>query len=229
MATIIFFFAGFLSMYMHVPFCMGHPSTAKFPAILVFGDSTADTGNNNYIPTVVKADFFPYGINFDNHAATGRFSDGSLVADIISGMLGIKNSVPAFLDPKLADGDVLTGVSFASAGSGLDEWTVAISLVLPMSKQVEMFESYMSRLRRIAGDNGSKIVVNGALIMISAATNDFVYNYYNFPIRRAEFDIHEYQDFLLQKMENLIKVHANYQYTTFFLHQPFFLSSNHPS
>lgn len=212
MSTIIFFFAGLLSMHMHVPFSVGYPSTAKFPAILVFGDSMADTGNNNYIPTVVKANFFPYGINFDNHTATGRFSDGSLVADIISGMVGIKDSVPPFLDPKLADGDVLTGVSFASAGSGLDEWTVAISMVLPMSKQVEIFESYITRLRRIAGDDGAKIVVNGALIMISAATNDFVNNYYNFPIRRAEFDIHGYQDFLLQKMENLIEVRSNYQY-----------------
>lgn len=56
---------------------------ASFPAIFVFGDSTVDPGNNNYIGTPFKSDFPPYGIDFANHIPTGRFSNGRLVTDFI--------------------------------------------------------------------------------------------------------------------------------------------------
>jgi len=41
-----------------------------FPAILVFGDSSVDTGNNNYytpITSLNRADHPPYGIDFPTH------------------------------------------------------------------------------------------------------------------------------------------------------------------
>lgn len=56
---------------------------ASFPAIFVFGDSTVDPGNNNYIGTPFKSDFPPYGIDFANHIPTGRFTNGRLVTDFI--------------------------------------------------------------------------------------------------------------------------------------------------
>jgi hypothetical protein len=53
------------------------------PAIISFGDSTIDVGNNNYMPgAVFKADYAPYGVNFRSHQPTGRFSDGKIVSDI---------------------------------------------------------------------------------------------------------------------------------------------------
>ncbi|CAH2060047.1 unnamed protein product [Thlaspi arvense] len=49
-----------------------------FPAILIFGDSTADTGNNNYhSQAVFKAKHLPYGVDLPGHEANGRFSNGS--------------------------------------------------------------------------------------------------------------------------------------------------------
>jgi hypothetical protein len=53
------------------------------PALVVFGDSTVDAGNNNYMATIVKADFAPYGMNFDGHVPTGRFTDGLLTTDFV--------------------------------------------------------------------------------------------------------------------------------------------------
>lgn len=42
--------------------------------------------------------------------------------------VGIKESVPAYLDPTLGLEDLLTGVTFASAGSGFDPVTAQITV-----------------------------------------------------------------------------------------------------
>jgi hypothetical protein len=52
------------------------------PALYVFGDSLFDSGNNNLLPTVSKANFKPYGVDFVR-GDTGRFSNGRLVPDFI--------------------------------------------------------------------------------------------------------------------------------------------------
>lgn len=52
-------------------------------AVLVFGDSTVDSGNNNYIRTFFKSNFKPYGHDFPNHTPTGRFTNGRLTTDYI--------------------------------------------------------------------------------------------------------------------------------------------------
>lgn len=54
------------------------------PALLAFGDSIIDPGNNNDIPTtLIKSNYAPYGIDFPDHKSTGRFSNGRVVGDII--------------------------------------------------------------------------------------------------------------------------------------------------
>jgi hypothetical protein len=41
-----------------------------------------DAGNNNRLPTLVRADFPPYGRDFPTtHAPTGRFCNGKLATD----------------------------------------------------------------------------------------------------------------------------------------------------
>lgn len=59
------------------------PSGPKVPALIAFGDSIVDTGNNNYLTTVMKANFPPYGREYPGHKATGRFSDGKITVDFI--------------------------------------------------------------------------------------------------------------------------------------------------
>lgn len=53
-------------------------------AFFVFGDSLVDNGNNNYLVTTARADSPPYGIDYPTHRATGRFSNGLNIPDIIS-------------------------------------------------------------------------------------------------------------------------------------------------
>lgn len=96
---------------------------AKIPAIIVFGDSSVDSGNNNHIQTVLKSNFEPYGRDFNGGQPTGRFSNGRLPTDFISEAYGIKPVVPAYLDPTYNIKDFATGVCFASAGTGYDNAT----------------------------------------------------------------------------------------------------------
>ncbi|KAJ8650852.1 hypothetical protein MRB53_003875 [Persea americana] len=179
----------------------------KFPAILVFGDSTVDSGNNNYITTVFKSNHYPYGVQFINGTATGRFSDGRLVPDMLASSLGIKQQVPPFLDPSLSDNEIVTGVCFASAGSGLDDLTTRVSRVIPVSRQLEMFRQYISRLQGIVGEQEASKIINNGLILMSVGTNDFLFNFYDIPTRRSVFNytISGYQDFLLQRLQGMIK------------------------
>lgn len=95
----------------------------KVPAIIVFGDSTVDAGNNNVIHTVLKSNFRPYGRDFYNGIPTGRFSNGRVATDFISEAIGLKPIVPAYLDPDYTINDFAIGVSFASAGTGFDNAT----------------------------------------------------------------------------------------------------------
>lgn len=52
------------------------------PAMFIFGDSLIDNGNNNDLPSFAKANYFPYGIDF-NGGPTGRFSNGYTMVDTI--------------------------------------------------------------------------------------------------------------------------------------------------
>ena len=52
-------------------------------SLLVFGDSSVDPGNNNFLSTTMKSNFPPYGKDFFNARPTGRFCDGRLATDFI--------------------------------------------------------------------------------------------------------------------------------------------------
>ncbi|XP_057956691.1 GDSL esterase/lipase At2g30310-like [Malania oleifera] len=177
----------------------------KFPAILVFGDSLVDTGNNNFIDTTFKANHFPYGQLFPGHIATGRFTDGKMVPDMLASSLGIKDTVPPFLDPNLTDDDVKTGVDFASAGSGYDDLTTSLSGVIAVSKQAEYLKDYVERLKRIVGEGEATKILNCALVLIVAGSNDFALNYFPMPTRKAQFTLDGYQDFLQENLQNFVK------------------------
>eukprot|EP01018_Ginkgo_biloba_P004757 Gb_24156 [translate_table: standard] len=170
----------------------------KVPAVLVFGDSYGDPGNNNNIPTLIKSNFPPYGRDFVDRKPTGRFCNGRILPDYFAEGLGIKDLVPAYLDPNLQDRDLLTGVSFASSGTGLDDLTARTLSVIPFWKQVEYFKEYRTRLAGLVGLEKATEILSEAIILVSIGTNDFIANYYLQPTRRLQFSVSGYQDFLLQ-------------------------------
>ncbi|KAJ0986766.1 hypothetical protein J5N97_005122 [Dioscorea zingiberensis] len=182
-------------------------SDSAVPAIVVFGDSTVDTGNNNAIPTLLKSNFMPYGRDFlGGTHPTGRFSNGRLASDFYAEAFGLGPIVPAYLDPAYTIKDFATAVCFASAGTGLDNATSGVLSVIPLWKEVEYFKEYQGRLRRYLGVEKAKWTVNEALYVISIGTNDFVENYYSYTTTRyKEFTIEEYNDFLISLTASFIK------------------------
>lgn len=66
------------------------------PAMFIFGDSLIDNGNNNNLPSFAKANYYPYGIDF-NGGPTGRFSNGYTMVDEIGISLSFINSFFFFL------------------------------------------------------------------------------------------------------------------------------------
>lgn len=129
---------------------------AKVPAIIVFGDSSVDSGNNNFIQTMARANFEPYGRDFPGGRPTGRFCNGRLSSDFTSEAFGLKPTVPAYLDPSYNISDFSTGVCFASAGTGYDNSTAGVlvspyftsydlvSLVSCMTRNTEMINLFLS-------------------------------------------------------------------------------------
>ncbi|KDP21038.1 hypothetical protein JCGZ_21509 [Jatropha curcas] len=93
----------------------------------------------------------------------------------------------------------MTGVSFASAGSGFDPLTPQISNVISTETQMEYFKEYKKRLESAIGKKRAENHINKALFIISCGTNDFIVNYLTIPIRRKTFTISAYQQFILHK------------------------------
>lgn len=174
-------------------------------SLLVFGDSTVDPGNNNFIGTIFRSDFPPYGKDFKDQIPTGRFSNGRLGTDFLASFVGIKEYIPPYLDPTLSTEDLLSGVSFASAGSGFDPLTPTISNVLDIPSQLEYFKEYKRRVESAIGKGRMENHINNALFLISAGTNDFVINYFTLPIRPKTFTISAYQQFVMQNLKDLIQ------------------------
>lgn len=173
-------------------------NASSVPALFVFGDSTVDSGNNNYINTSFKSNFPPYGKDFPNRVATGRFTNGRLVTDFIFSYALGKDHIPAYLDPSLSLDDMITGVCFASAGSGYDPLTAQLSAVISIKKQLDYFKEYKTKLEHSIGKERTQSLIRKAIFITSAGTNDFIVNYYGAPIRRKTYTVSDYEQFIIQ-------------------------------
>ncbi|KAG2409571.1 GDSL esterase/lipase [Vigna angularis] len=179
-------------------------SKKQVSAMYVFGDSTVDPGNNNFIDSAFRSNFPPYGRDFVNQVPTGRFTNGKLGTDFIASYLGLKDLLPPYLDPNLSDKEIVTGVSFASAGSGFDPLTPTLGNVISIPKQLEHFKEYKKRLEGMLGERKTEHHMNSAFFFISAGTNDYVINYFSVPIRRNYTPL-TYGQFLLQHVKDFIQ------------------------
>jgi hypothetical protein len=54
----------------------------QVPCYFIFGDSLVDNGNNNFIVSMARANYPPYGIDFAG-GPSGRFSNGLTTVDVL--------------------------------------------------------------------------------------------------------------------------------------------------
>ncbi|RHN51517.1 putative triacylglycerol lipase [Medicago truncatula] len=110
------------------------------PAFFIFGDSIVDVGNNNNLATLIKANFFPYGIDFVTHNPTGRMSNGKFAVDYASEFAGFTSYQPAYVNLNTKGNNILNGANFASSGSGYHYLTAKKYNVIPLMNQLEHYK-----------------------------------------------------------------------------------------
>uniref|UniRef100_A0A8R7UCQ4 GDSL esterase/lipase EXL3 n=2 Tax=Triticum urartu TaxID=4572 RepID=A0A8R7UCQ4_TRIUA len=174
-------------------------------AVIVFGDSIVDPGNNNNLHTQIKANHPPYGKDFDGHVATGRFSNGLVPSDLVAQKLHVKKLVAPWLNVDHTPEDLLTGVSFASGATGYDPLTPKIVSVITLEQQLEYFDEYRGKLVAIAGEEEAERIIDGALFFVCAGTDDVANTYFTTPFRILEYDIPSYVDLLLVGVDKFLR------------------------
>ncbi|KAK9228976.1 hypothetical protein WN944_021933 [Citrus x changshan-huyou] len=175
------------------------------PAIVSFGDSSVDVGNNNHLLTYFKANYPPYGREFIDHQPTGRFSDGKLVTDFTADTLGFKTYAPAYLSPQATRKNLLIGANFASAGSGYDGNTSIINHAISLTHQLQYYREYQSKLAKLAGRKQSASIIKDAIYIVGTGSGDFLQNYYAKPSLNKVYTPEQYSSMLVKSFSSFIK------------------------
>ncbi|XP_026410976.1 GDSL esterase/lipase At4g16230-like [Papaver somniferum] len=170
----------FASLFL--PSCLALETTV--PATFVFWDSLVDADNNNYIRTIAKANFRPYGIDFPGGGSTGRFYNGRTIIDIIGEEMGLKDYISPYLAPTTVGDVVLRGVNYASGGDGILNDTGAIYGTIIMDAQLDNFASTRDYIISTAYVNdssmaSSKNLLGKAVFFVLMGPNDFIVNYFS--------------------------------------------------
>ncbi|XP_010271722.1 PREDICTED: GDSL esterase/lipase At5g03610-like [Nelumbo nucifera] len=136
----------------------------RLSKLFVFGDSYADTGNNQ--KPVARSWKVPYGITFPGKPA-GRFSDGRVLTDYVASFLGIKTPVEwrKMEANRLRYGPY--GINFAFGGTGVFDTVVAPDRNITMTKQIDFFQQL------IHDGVYSKLDLDSSVALVSLAGNDY--------------------------------------------------------
>ncbi|XP_021296505.1 GDSL esterase/lipase At5g37690 isoform X1 [Herrania umbratica] len=144
----------------------------------VFGDSLAEVGNNNHLQySLARSDYPWYGIDYTGKQATGRFTNGRTIGDIISEKLG-SSSPPPYLSLLQNDDAILNGVNYASGGAGiLNDTGLYFIQRLTFDDQINYFKKTKEIIRAKKGEEAANKLCNEAMYFIGIGSNDYVNNY----------------------------------------------------
>ncbi|GJX58757.1 GDSL esterase/lipase EXL3-like protein, partial [Tanacetum coccineum] len=182
---------------------------SKVPAVIVFGDSVVDTGNNNNLQTIFKVNYPPYGQDFSGGQPTGRFSNGKVPSDFIVEELGVKDVLPPYLDPNLQIEDLLTGVNFASGGGGYDHLTSELAVLISLEGQLELFKEYIEKVKSVAGEEVANTILSKGLFVVATGSNDVTNTYFNNPLRRYHFDFDSYASLMVNSASSFLQARSD--------------------
>ncbi|CAK9166410.1 unnamed protein product [Ilex paraguariensis] len=150
-------------------------------ASYIFGDSLVDAGNNNYLPTLSKANIRPNGIDFKASGGnpTGRYTNGKTIGDIVGEELGQRHYAVPFLAPNSTGRAILHGVNYASGGGGIMNATGRIFVNrLSMDIQIDYFNITRKEIDKLLGASKARdYVMKKSIFSITVGSNDFLNNY----------------------------------------------------
>ncbi|KAL6228307.1 hypothetical protein ACLB2K_002258 [Fragaria x ananassa] len=153
-------------------------ASSASPTTFVFGDSLTDVGNNNFLQySLAKSNYPWYGVDYEGGQATGRFTNGRTVGDIISAKLGI-SSPPPYLSLSMNDDALLKGVNYASGGAGiLNDTGLYFIERLSFDDQVQSFNKTREAIKAKIGSEAATKLLTEALYFIGIGSNDYVNNF----------------------------------------------------
>ncbi|KAI6691463.1 hypothetical protein NL676_028291 [Syzygium grande] len=151
---------------------------SALPVTFIFGDSLTEVGNNNHLQySLARSDYPWYGIDYKGGQATGRFTNGRTIGDILSAKLGI-SSPPPYLSMSPNDDGLLQGVSYASGGAGiLNETGLYFIQRLSFDDQINCFNKTKEVFNAKIGKEAANKLCNKALFFIGLGSNDYVNNF----------------------------------------------------
>ncbi|KAL8482340.1 hypothetical protein ACS0TY_028494 [Phlomoides rotata] len=150
---------------------------AQASALFVFGDSLVDNGNNNFLNSIAKSNYPPYGIDSTRRLPTGKFSNGNTFIDYLGAWLGLA-APPPFADPATTGARILGGVNYASAAAGiLDESGQHYGERYSLSQQVVNFETTLSQLRTMMTPSNLRTHLSSSIAVLVFGSNDYINNY----------------------------------------------------
>ncbi|XP_068660858.1 GDSL esterase/lipase 1-like [Aristolochia californica] len=147
-------------------------------AFFIFGDSTVDPGNNNFIHTNPenRANYLPYGQNGFFDEPTGRFSDGRVIVDFLATYAGLP-VIPPFRQPSA---EFVHGANFASGGAGVLPETNQ-GLTIDLQQQLKNFEEVQTKLTEKLGEAQAKELISQAVYYFSIGSNEYMGGYMGNP------------------------------------------------
>lgn len=182
------------------------PPNVVVPAIIMFGDSIVDTGNNNNnVKSPARSNFPPYGQDFPTGKPTGRYSNGKVPSDLLVEAFGIKELLPPYANPNLSPEELLTGVCFAVGGVGYDPLTSQLALVPQLFDQLDKFQEYKGKLNAIVGVKRTNFIIANSVAFLVLSSNDIANTYYSTPFRTVHYDPPSYADFLVNNASEFIQ------------------------
>lgn len=78
--------------------------------------------------------------------------------------------------------------------------------VIPLSTQLNYFEEYVGKLKRLVGEKEGNKIVNNSLYLVVAGSNDLANTYFTIGFRQKQYDINSYTDLMVDKAADFIQV-----------------------
>nr|CAB3460966.1 unnamed protein product [Digitaria exilis] len=183
----------------------------QVPCYFIFGDSLVDSGNNNFIVSMARANYPPYGIDFAG-GPSGRFSNGLTTVDVLAKLLGFEDFIPPFAGA--SSQQLLSGVNFASAAAGIREETgQQLGGRISFRGQVENYQSAVQELVSILGDEDSAAThLSKCIFTVGMGSNDYLNNYFMpaFYNTGSRYTPEQYAESLTSDYSKLLQVMYRY-------------------
>ncbi|KAL6189051.1 hypothetical protein ACLB2K_040441 [Fragaria x ananassa] len=183
----------------------------QVPCYFIFGDSLSDSGNNNWLLTLAKVNYRPYGIDF-SQGPTGRFCNGRNLVDIIAELLGFEDYIPPFATATKYD--ITKGVNYASGAAGIrDESGRNQGMRISLNKQLINHQIIVKRLVALRGNNGSLVAdyLNKCIYSVGMGSNDYINNYFMPKLYQTSrlYTPEQYADVLVQEYSQQLRTLYN--------------------